>query len=141
MHVKEVVTLNTLGDFFLFLTKVLITLLTALLCYVFCKFVSKNNQMVFTPVLLTVAISYIIAFYVVEIFELTIDVIFMSYLYESEFMLGERQSGQPSFAPKSLAKLLKKPEDPDVVCCGKHKSNEDSNDTSVVASVKAAISQ
>ena len=77
----------------------------ALICFGLCK-ATKNKDMVITPVVLTIAVSYFVAFYVMEILELTIDVIFMSYVYETEMMLGERANGMPSFAPGGLNKLL-----------------------------------
>jgi len=105
-HAATILVINTLGDLMLFLTKLFITALSTGLCYVLCRFASSNKNMTITPCLLTAGISYLVAFYIVEILELTIDVIFMAYVYETEMMLGERQNGQPSFAPGSLNKLL-----------------------------------
>ena len=88
-NVKTVVVINTLGDMILFLSKVFITVISALITFGCCK-ATKNNNMVVTPTLVTVVISYFVSFYIMEILELTIDVIFMSYVYETEMMLGER---------------------------------------------------
>lgn len=102
--------LNTLGDFMLWLCKVFITILTGVLCFILCK-VSDNPEMVFTPTLLSVAVGYIVAFYVIELLEIIVDVIFMSFLYENEFLAADRANGGESFAPSSLKALLEKGKD------------------------------
>ena len=104
-NVREVLVINTVGDAVLFLSKVFVTVVCGLLCFGLCK-ATKNKDMVIMPVALTLVISYFVAFYVMEILELTIDVIFMSYVYETEMPLGERANGMSSFAPGSLSKLL-----------------------------------
>lgn len=109
-NLKTVVILNTLGDFMLWLCKVFITVLTGVLCFILCK-VSDNSEMVFTPTLLSVAVGYIVAFYVIELLEIIVDVIFMSFLYENEFLAGDRAHGIESFAPSSLKTLLERGKD------------------------------
>ncbi|CAL5995220.1 Plasma-membrane_choline transporter and transmembrane domain-containing protein [Hexamita inflata] len=104
-HMKTVFILNTLGDFFLFLAKVFITVLCMAICYAICKY-SDNPTMIFTPVLCTCGVTFCVAFYIIEILELTVDTIFMAFLYEDTFMLTERSRGVESFAPKTLSKLL-----------------------------------
>ena len=104
-NVREILVINTVGDAILFLSKVFITVVCTLICFGLCK-ATKNKDMIIMPVVLTVAISYFVAFYVMEILELTIDVIFMSYVYETEMMLGERANGMASFAPGGLSRLL-----------------------------------
>lgn len=106
-NVKTVVILNTLGDFMLWLCKVFITILTGVLCFILCK-TSDNPEMVFTPTLLSIAVGYVVAFYVIELLEIIVDVIFMSFLYEDEFLKDDRSHGVQSFAPKGLHQLLEK---------------------------------
>ncbi|CAL5995216.1 Plasma-membrane_choline transporter and transmembrane domain-containing protein [Hexamita inflata] len=107
-NAKTVLVLNSVGDFFLWLAKVIITALSGLFCYMLCA-TSHNKQMVVTPVTLTCLISYCIAFYVIEILELTVDTVFMAFLYEDTFMISDREHSERTqvYAPDGLKKLLK----------------------------------
>ena len=73
--------------------------------------------MFISPVFITFAITFLVAYYIMEILSLIIDTIFMCYLYEEQFLAKDREDGADCFAPKKLKVLL--------VGHGKAKTKED----------------
>ena len=98
--------MNSIGTFMLFLSKVTISLLSGVICYVLCKFASANKNQYITPTFFTICISYFVAFYVIEVLTLTVDTIFMAFSYENRFLLADREAGAKCFAPRRLASLI-----------------------------------
>ena len=104
---RSVFVLNTLGDVFLAISKVVTAAVTGVSVY----FLVKANwfgqpDMVIIPTSCSVILGYLVAFYIFEIFELVIDSIFLCYVYEEHNLRKERESGVESFAPEALRHLL-----------------------------------
>ena len=94
-----------LAKFFLALGELVITLVAGIVAYVVAAN-SKNPQMVISPVLLAVLISFIVSFYVMHIVEITIDTIYLCFQYERTFLLKQQEKGVRSYAPRELVGLL-----------------------------------
>lgn len=102
-----VIVLNTIGDFILFLTKLTIAMLCGVICYLFCRYASDNPSQFIVPTFITIVITFLISFYIVEILELVIDTIFMAFNYENSEMAKERGHDGKIYAPGGLQKLIK----------------------------------
>ncbi|KAH0573936.1 Plasma-membrane choline transporter and transmembrane domain-containing protein [Spironucleus salmonicida] len=108
----------TMGSFFtsmsvkflswIFLTfaKLLIAVGSGVCTWAIIRYTSPFQDLYISGSLLVSVLMFIISYYTVGIVQLTIDSIYMCYLYEDSFMIFDREKGLPVFAPKGLANLL-----------------------------------
>lgn len=50
--------------------------------------------------------SFVIAFYIFELFELVVDSVFLCFMYENDVLSKDREKIGESYAPQKLKKLL-----------------------------------
>ena len=105
-HIRDIIAMNTLGDLFLWLGKLLIASFTALFTYIMCRAFYTDYEMFIVCTIAGFAIGYAVGFYVMEILELTVDAIFMCYCYEQSSLMPAREHGDQPFTPEHLARLL-----------------------------------
>ncbi|KAH0572431.1 Plasma-membrane choline transporter and transmembrane domain-containing protein [Spironucleus salmonicida] len=108
----------TMGSFFtsmsvkffswIFLTfaKLFISIISGVCTWAIIKYTSNFNDLFMSGAVLVSIIMFIVSSYTIGIVQLTIDSIYMCYLYEDTFMLTDRESGGSIFAPDGLRQLL-----------------------------------
>ena len=99
------VGVKSLSKFFLALGEILVSLIGGIMTYLVVAG-SKNPDMVISPVLLSVLITYIVSFYVMHIVEITIDTIYLCFQYERTFLVKGAEKGLRSYAPRELVGLM-----------------------------------
>lgn len=90
----------------IFLGKLIISLGSGCVCGLIIYFYKGAHVIGIIPSAVSAIGSFIICYYVLEVVRLVIDTIYMCFLYESVFMLRERESGVKPYAPADLAKLF-----------------------------------
>lgn len=90
----------------IFLGKIIISLSSGCICGLIIYFSNGAHTIAIIPSAICAIGSFIICYYVLEVIRLVIDTIYMCFLYESVFMLRDRENGAKPYAPADLAKLF-----------------------------------
>ncbi|CAL6105721.1 Plasma-membrane_choline transporter and transmembrane domain-containing protein [Hexamita inflata] len=93
-----------LSTFFLFVGKVFATAVGAIVCGAIIY--AKTKEIMFAPSFITLGLSFLLSYYVIEIVKLVVDTIYFCFLYEETYMMREREGGLKPYAPGDLAKLM-----------------------------------
>ncbi|KAH0572450.1 Plasma-membrane choline transporter and transmembrane domain-containing protein [Spironucleus salmonicida] len=95
-----------LSCIFLTFAKLLIAVGSGLCTWAIIKYSSPFSELYISGSVLVSVLMFIVSYYTVGIVQLTIDSIYMCYLYEDSFMLSDRENGGHVYAPKALVTLL-----------------------------------
>jgi hypothetical protein len=85
-HIEKIATVNTVGDFFLFVCKISVSSLSSLICVVILKnhFEEVENRAL--PALIVFFLSYMVACNFFNTVEMAIDTILICFCHEEELM-------------------------------------------------------
>ncbi|XP_043969718.1 choline transporter-like protein 1 [Gambusia affinis] len=115
-NAAQVAVINTVGDFVLFMGKVLIVSCTA-----FAGILALNHQQDYTvwvlPLLISCLFAYLVANCFLSLFENVVDVLFLCYAVDKK--LNDGSSGRPYYMDKELMEHIEKSSK-----MGKYKSPE-----------------
>lgn len=104
-HLRRVVAVNLMGKAYVFMGKLFAALASAVIVGL-CIAYLENSMYYLVPSLLVFVFGFLVSYYLMSMVSLTIDSVFLCYLYEDVKLSSSRAEGAPSYAPAGLARLL-----------------------------------
>ncbi|XP_037045587.1 choline transporter-like protein 1 isoform X2 [Bradysia coprophila] len=101
-NLKDVLTLNHVGDFVLFLGRIFVTLIAGFISY---EVASRNDsiEFKFIPIILSVILAFLIIHCFMTVYEMTLDTIFICFCVDCEQNDGQ---SRPYFMSRKMMEVM-----------------------------------